>query len=71
MSNFQDYSWFREKKGALVSLINESSGIINNISLTQYAEGLHQLGLKVESDTFKIQIVGTFKNGKSTFINAY
>lgn len=70
MSNFQDYSWFREKKGALVSLINESSGIINNISLTQYAEGLHQLGLKVESDTFKIQIVGTFKNGKSTFINA-
>lgn len=70
MSNFQDYSWFREKKGALVGLIKESSGIINDISLTQYAEGLCQLGQKVDSDTFKIQIVGTFKNGKSTFINA-
>lgn len=70
MSNFQDYSWFREKKSALVGLIRESSGIINNISLTQYAEGLCQLGQKVDSDTFKIQIVGTFKNGKSTFINA-
>ncbi len=70
MSNFQDYSWFREKKSALVGLINESSGIINDISLTQYAEGLRQLGQKVDSDTFKIQIVGTFKNGKSTFINA-
>lgn len=70
MSNFQDYSWFREKKGALVSLIKESSGIINDISLTQYAEGLRQLGQKVDNDTFKIQIVGTFKNGKSTFINA-
>lgn len=70
MSNFQDYSWFREKKGVLIGLIKESSGIINDISLTQYAEGLRQLGQKVDSDTFKIQIVGTFKNGKSTFINA-
>lgn len=70
MSNFQDYSWFREKKDDLVRLIRESSGIIDDISLTQYAEGLRQLGSKVDNDTFKIQIVGTFKNGKSTFINA-
>ncbi len=70
MSNFQNYSWFREKKDDLVRLIRESSGIIDNISLTQYAEGLRQLGSKVDNDTFKIQIVGTFKNGKSTFINA-
>lgn len=70
MSNFQDYSWFREKKDELVGLIRESSGIIDDISLAQYAEGLRQLGQKVDSDTFKIQIVGTFKNGKSTFINA-
>lgn len=70
MANFQDYSWFRERKDSLVGLIRESSGIINDISLTQYAEGLRQLGTKVDADTFKIQIVGTFKNGKSTFINA-
>ncbi len=70
MSNFQNYSWFREKKDDLVRLIRESSGIIDDISLTQYAEGLRQLGSKVDNDTFKIQIVGTFKNGKSTFINA-
>ena len=70
MENFQDYSWFRERKDVLVGLIKESSGTIDDISLTQYAEGLRQLGTKVEADTFKIQIVGTFKNGKSTFINA-
>lgn len=70
MSNFQDYSWFREKKDELVGLIRESSSIIDDISLAQYAEGLRQLGQKVDNDTFKIQIVGTFKNGKSTFINA-
>lgn len=70
MSNYQDYTWFKEKKNALVGLIKESSEVINDISLTQYAEGLKQLGSKVDNDTFKIQIVGTFKNGKSTFINA-
>lgn len=70
MSNYQDYTWFKEKKNALVGLIRESSEVINDISLTQYAEGLKQLGSKVDNDTFKIQIVGTFKNGKSTFINA-
>lgn len=70
MANFQYYSWFRERKDTLVGFIKESSGIINDISLTQYAEGLRQLGTKVDADTFKIQIVGTFKNGKSTFINA-
>lgn len=70
MPKFEDYSWFREKKDTLVELIRESSGIINDISLTQYADGLRQLGTKVDNDTFKIQIVGTFKNGKSTFINA-
>lgn len=70
MSNFQDYSWFRGKKDALVSLINESSSVMKDISLTKYADGLSQLGEKVNNDTFKIQVVGTFKNGKSTFINA-
>lgn len=70
MSHFQDYSWFREKKAALVHLIQQSSGVIDDISLTQYADALRQLGSKVDNDTFRIQIVGTFKNGKSTFINA-
>lgn len=70
MSNFQDYTWFKDRKDTLVKLIKESSGIIGNISLTQYADGLRQLGAKVDNDTFRIQIVGTFKNGKSTFINA-
>lgn len=70
MSNFNDYSWFREKKDALVGFIRESSGIINDISLTKYADGLRQLATKVDNDSFKIQIVGTFKNGKSAFINA-
>lgn len=67
---YQDYTWFKKKKNELVDLISESSEVINDISLTQYAKGLQQLGSKVDRDTFKIQIVGTFNNGKSTLINA-
>lgn len=70
MPNFENYIFFKNKKNTLVNLINESSSIISDISLTQYAEGLRQLGQKLDNDTFRIQIVGTFKNGKSTFINA-
>lgn len=66
----QQYSQFNEKKRALVDLINKSSNILGQISLPRYAEILKQLASKIDNDTFKIQIVGTFKNGKSTFINA-
>ena len=70
MSNFNDFSWYKEKKDIIVDLLRKSSGIIEDISLDQYAEALRQLERKVGNDTFRIQIVGTFKNGKSTFINA-
>lgn len=69
-NNYQQYSWFKEKKNELSSLMHESSGIINTLAMPQFASRLKQLGEKVSSDSFKIQIVGTFKNGKSTFINA-
>lgn len=70
MSNFNDFSWYKEKKDIIVDMLRKSSGIIEDISLDQYAEALRQLERKVGNDTFRIQIVGTFKNGKSTFINA-
>lgn len=70
MSHFNDYAKFKNEKNTIVGLINESAEVVNDISLTQYAEGLNTLSKKVDSDSFKIQIVGTFKNGKSTFINA-
>lgn len=66
----QQYSWYQEKKNNLALLLKESSDVINELAMPQYALKLQQLGQKVSSDTFKVQIVGTFKNGKSTFINA-
>ena len=69
-NNYQEYSWFKDKKALLASLLNDSSSIIEDLAMPRFAENLHQLSRKVDSDAFKIQIVGTFKNGKSTFINA-
>lgn len=68
--NYQEYTWFKEKKSNLANMLNESSAIIKELAMPQFAANLKQLSDKVNNDSFKIQIVGTFKNGKSTFINA-
>lgn len=70
MPNYQQLSLFKEKKEELSKLLHESSVIIDELSMPQFAERLKQLSQKVSNDSFKVQIVGTFKNGKSTFINA-
>lgn len=64
------YSWFKVKKDLLASLLLESAQTIEELSMSQFAGKLQQLSEKVSNDSFKIQIVGTFKNGKSTFINS-
>ncbi len=66
----QEYTDFKEKKARLATLLKSSADVINDLAMPQFAANLKSLGEKVDSDTFKIQIVGTFKNGKSTFINA-
>lgn len=65
-----DFKEFSTKKAELSTLLGETSGILSELSLSKLSENLRQLSKRVEKDTFKIQIVGTFKNGKSTFINA-
>ena len=47
-----------------------SSDVIKYLNMSNYSDSLSKLSEKVNNDTFKIQVVGTFKNGKSTFINA-
>lgn len=61
---------FREQKEHLGSMLSKASGVINELNMTAASENLGQLSQKVNNDTFKIQVIGTFKNGKSTFINS-
>lgn len=61
---------FNSQKERLVRLLAEASEVITDLNMPSASRNLEELGKKVNSETFKIQVVGTFKNGKSTFINA-
>lgn len=67
---YKQYADFREKQTELAELLNESSATIAQLNMNQMCDNLKRLSEKVLNDSFKVQIVGTFKNGKSTFINS-
>ena len=70
MNNFEKYSHFKEQREKLGKMLMISSEVIKDLNMSNYSESLYRLSEKVNNDSFKIQVVGTFKNGKSTFINA-
>lgn len=61
---------FRVQKEHLGDMLSQTSNVINELNLPKDSENLDKLSKKVNNDTFKIQVIGTFKNGKSTFINS-
>ena len=67
----QNYIPYKEKQKKLLSIIERAGGMISSLNMDSYKENLKKLSEKIENDSFKIQIVGTFKNGKSTFINSF
>lgn len=69
-NNYDQFIWYKEMKDRLAGMLTESSEVIKDLNMTSFGSNLRKLGEKVNSETFKIQVVGTFKNGKSTFINA-
>ena len=71
VDNSSSYAPYKAKQQKLAKLLNESSEVISVLNMKQYKENLKLLSNKVNNDTFKIQVVGTFKNGKSTFINSF
>ena len=67
---YKQYADFRKKQLELADILKESSEVIADLNMNKMCENLKKLSDKVQNDTFKVQIVGTFKNGKSTFINS-
>lgn len=67
----ESYASFKKRQEELSDMLKESSEIISSLKMDHYKENLEKLGDKVHNDTFKIMVVGTFKNGKSTFINSF
>lgn len=69
--NYDQYAKFKERQLELAGMLGDSAEMISQLSMNQFQEILKKLGEKVYNDTFKIMVVGTFKNGKSTFINSF
>jgi len=66
------YADFKEKQSELAALLEEASEAIAPIDLlAKDANSLKSLAEKVNKDSFKLMVVGDFKNGKSTFINSF
>ena len=61
---------FRLQRERLGGMLSDASEVINDLNMSSASDNLDKLSKKVNNDTFKIQVIGTFKNGKSTFINS-
>ncbi len=61
---------FAERQKRLTDMIQKSSTLVQSLDMEHCAATLKHLQEKISSDTFKIMVMGNFKNGKSTFINA-
>jgi GTPase SAR1 family protein/gas vesicle protein len=67
---YQKYEAFQEKQNVLGSLIQRHLKLISSLNMTESEKSLKQLEALVRSNSFKVLVLGEFKRGKSTFINA-
>lgn len=64
------FNRFRVQRECLGGMLSKASEVIKDLNMSTASDNLQKLSKKVNTDTFKIQVIGTFKNGKSTFINS-
>lgn len=69
-SMYQQYEAFQEKRKTLVTLTHELQGVLHSLDMAETENKINQLESLVQSDSFKVLVLGEFKRGKSTFINA-
>lgn len=63
-------SEFLEKRNELVALLQRQQAVLQILKMAAWQEKVHQLELRAAADNFKVLVMGEFKRGKSTFINA-
>lgn len=65
-----NYESFREKRNVLSFQVERQLSLLSSLRMAGWEESIQHLKKRVSTDTFKILVVGEFKRGKSTFINA-
>lgn len=61
---------YNKKKSQLLQYFSQSCAIMNDLGMSKEVSMCVSLDRKLRSNTFKVVVVGEFKVGKSTFINA-
>ena len=64
------YGRFNLRRDTLIEILDRTATACLRIEQKSLAQHLAALRDKAQSNRFKVMVVGTFKNGKSTFINA-
>lgn len=70
MTDNQGYELFFKKRETLEKIIRQQLVFLNALDMKGWVDTINNLQKRVESDNFKVLVVGEFKRGKSTFINA-
>lgn len=65
-----EYEVFQRHRGQLINLSGRLTKIFGTLEVESWAGPLTKLIQRLESDRFKVMVLGEFKRGKSTFINA-
>ncbi len=65
-----EYGIFQRNRRALAQLIARLGSAVRRLGLEARVQELASLQERLESDCFKVMVLGEFKRGKSTFINA-
>lgn len=68
--NSGSYEAFLQNRAELVSLIERLLPILSTLNMKGWEDTLAHLKQRVSSNSFKVLVLGEFKRGKSTFINA-
>lgn len=64
------YNEFLKRRATLLSLIQRQLKVLNSLNMAAWVSKVERLEQRVRDDNFKVFVMGEFKRGKSTFINA-
>jgi len=70
MSAHDDYVRYRQLRGQLVDVLDGVGAVANALSLSARAGHLSSVRARLENSRFRLMVLGEFKRGKSTLVNA-
>lgn len=66
----QQYQLFKKQRDALATLVKQQIEVLHSLDMKEMEANIRKLEERILTDNFKVIVLGEFKRGKSTFINA-